>query len=397
MMDFTGKIFGSYRLHKLIGSGGYADVYEAVHVVLRRRAAIKVLRVRVNPQDIQAVRKSLNEALVVNKLKHPHIIPILDCNIQYGFPYIVMPYIKNGSLRQIYGEGARLSWNSMIDYVRQIAETLTFVHSHNLVHQDVKPENMLLGDNGCILLCDFGTVSFIQYTGVHASQECVGTVGYMAPERFTGDLQTPATDVYSLGVVVYSWLTGRLPFTGSASEVVLKHLHAPPPIQPLQALGIDPAVQRVLLKALAKNPRKRFQSAMEFYKALRNAKRSSIQRQCIQQGHRTHPGRSLFRWEEMSCIVATGMLLSFLLAAAFYICGVELRTDLTISLICLSLFLLGGVSIRKNWLALQVIFTNYTVAIMIGILAQSLASFCLALPILLLISAFIGFFKGCYI
>ena len=394
MLDFTGKVFGSYKLLRFIGHGGYATVYEAVHIWLGEHVAVKVLNMRVNPRNTQEVRKSLSEALIANRLKHPHIIPIIDCNIQNGIPYIVMPYVKNGSLRRVHAEGVPLPLDTVIGYVRQIAETLTFVHSHNLIHQDVKPENMLLGDNGNILLSDFGTVGFIQNTGPHAPSELIGTVGFMAPERFTNDIQTPASDVYSLGVVVYKWLTGRLPFTGTASEIALKHVHAPPSTRPLHAQGIDLAIQRVLLKALAKNPRNRYQSAVEFYQALRAATRGADQPRHMPQGRQAHPNRMLFGWVDMSIIVAISMFLSPLPSLILYIRGVPLETDIPIWLICLPLLLIVGVLIRKNRLALQFILADFAVAVMIGLFAQSLVLFCFVLPGLLLISAFIGLLRG---
>jgi serine/threonine protein kinase len=392
-MDFTGKVFGSYKLLRLIGQGGYADVYEAVHIWLGDHMAVKVLRIRVNPRDTQAVRKSLSEALIANRLKHPHIIPIIDCNVQNGIPYIVMPYMKNGSLHRVHARDVPLPLDTVIDYVRQVAETLTFVHSHHFIHQDVKPENMLLDDDGNILLSDFGTVGFIQSTGPHAPQELIGTVGFMSPERFTGDIQTPASDVYSLGIVVYKWLTGRFPFTGTASEIAFKHVHAPPATQPLHVQGIDPAIRRVLLKALAKNPRNRYQSAMEFYDALIAAKRVADQRQHMPQGRRTRPKQRLLGWVEMSIIVVISLFLSPLPSIILYIKGFQLGTDIPVWLVCLTFLLIVGGLIRKNRLALQFILADFAVAVMIGIFAQSLALFCFALPGLLIISAFIGLWK----
>lgn len=398
VMDFTGKVFGSYKLLALVGWGGYANVYRGVHFWLRTPVAVKVLNIQVDPRDREAVRQSLQEALIANYLKHAHIIQILDCGIQHGIPYIVMPYMQNGSLRQVHGQHAQLPWDTIIDYVRQVTKALTFIHSRNLIHQDVKPENMLLADDGTLLLSDFGTAGFIESTGTHYPQAPIGTVSFMAPERFTDAVQTPASDVYSLGMVVYLWLTGDLPFHGTKSEIIDKHLYTPLPTRPLTAMGIDPAIQRVLLTALAKNPRDRYQSVLEFYKALKNAKMAADQTQRVPTTRRrTRPNRRLFRWGEMSIIFFLSMFTSPLPPVVCYIRGVQIGTDVLIWLICLSLLSFLGILICKNWLALRFVFAAFAVAVVISFLTQSWPIFCLAFYSSLLLSTITGFLKGYYV
>jgi len=394
MEDFTGSVFGSYKLLEMVGSGGFANVYRAVHIWLGTPAAVKVLNIYVNPRDKEAVRRSLQEALIANHLRHRNIIPILDCNIQHGIPYIVMPYIKNGSLRQVHGQHVRLPWDTIIDYIGQVTAALTLMHSHKLIHQDVKPENMLLDDNGNILLSDFATVAFIEHTGPHYSHVPVGTVSYMAPERFTEGIQTPASDVYSLGIVVYEWLIGRPPFSGTHSEIAYKHLYAPVPTRHMKAMGIEPAIQRVLLKALAKNPLDRYQSALELYEALKNAssvgnysKRKRLRRWLCK-------NRQSVKWTEMPIIFVTSLFISPLLSVGCYLLGVSIGTDVLIWQISLGIFSHFGSLIRKNWLAFGFSFTSLTVAIIIGFLAHLWLVFCFIFPGLLLISALIGLLKG---
>src|SRR2546426_529808 len=162
MMNFSGHTFGHYYLQERIGGGGYADVYKALDIFLRRHVAVKVLKARVNPNDLQDVLRNAQEARTAARLKHPHIVAIIDFNIQGDIPYIVMEYAKNGSLRHMYPRGEPLACETIIDYVWQITEALTFTHAHGIVHQDVKPENLLLSDNNEVLVSDFGTVAFIQ-------------------------------------------------------------------------------------------------------------------------------------------------------------------------------------------------------------------------------------------
>ncbi len=396
MTDYSGKVFGSYKLLRPIGSGGNADVYEARHIWLKNHVAVKVLNIRVNPRDSQAVRKSLREALIANRLRHPHIIPILDCNVQNGIPYIVMPLVRNGALSQVYGREICLPWDTLIDYIRQATEALTALHAQGFIHGDIKPQNLLLQENGNLLLGDFGTVAFIQHTTGHSQEAHNGTIAYMAPERFTNGKQTPASDVYSLGIVTYQWLAGRLPFTGSTPEIMFKHLYAPVPIRPLHALGIDPAIQQVLLKALAKNPRDRYQSAIQFYEALKEAGKMAAQslRQAQPQGRQSNSAKRLFRWLEMTVILMTSMLVSFLPGIVLYIKGVAPGTGVPISLVCMFLLLSSGSLVRKNWLTLKFTFADFAVALMFGIITQSLTIFYVMLPLLLLISAIFSFWRG---
>ncbi len=386
MTNFSGHYFRHYYLQKRIGSGGYADVYKALDIFLDRYVAVKVLKVRVNPNDLQAVHQNAREARIAANLRHPHIVGVIEFDIHYDIPFIVMEYAENGSLRRIHRAGDRLPWETIIDYVRQITEALTFIHAHGIIHQDVKPENILLGDNYEILVSDFGTVAFIQNTGPQNVQECIGTPSYMAPERFTNDDPTPASDIYSLAVIVFEWLTGEPIFFGSTPEIIWQHRFIIPSTKRMTALGIKPDIQHVLLKALAKNPWDRYQSAAEFYAALKSAGRVPAQETTID--------KLSDKWGEMSFIFTISISISLLLGIGLYLVGVRLEIDLLSIQVCLLLLPVLSALIRKNWLAIRFALVVPVVAAFIGFLLHSRLSFWWALPISLIVCSIIGLLRG---
>jgi hypothetical protein len=271
MIDYAGQRLGNYRLLKVLGSGGFARVYLGEHIYLKTPAAIKVLQTRLT-QD--ALNQFLAEARTIARLSHPNIIRVLEFGIQDETPYLVMNYAPYGSLRQRHPAGSVLTPGRVLSYVRQMAAALQYAHERQIIHRDVKPENMLLGDNFVLLLSDFGIAMRAPGTGVtrtpYAPPNAAGTTTYMAPEQIDG-APTPASDQYALGVVVYEWLCGSPPFVGGEMLVALQHLQAsPPPLREKQPT-ISPAIEMVVLKALAKDPRERFASVADFARALEAA------------------------------------------------------------------------------------------------------------------------------
>lgn len=267
MSDLVGQQVGNYRLVRLLGSGGFADVYLARHVYLDSPAAIKLLRASLGQQDLDDFR---GEAQTLVRLIHPHIVRLLDFGVQDGAPFLVMDYAPNGTLRQRHQRGERLALATVVDYVDQVASGLQFAHDQKIVHRDVKPENMLLGRQQEILLSDFGIAVVAQSTRADLARDATGTIAYMAPEQIQAHPR-PASDQYSLGIVVYEWLSGARPFAGSFTEVAAKHLMVPPP--PLHELlpTVSPEVEAVIATALAKDPKQRFSSVQAFAVALRAA------------------------------------------------------------------------------------------------------------------------------
>jgi eukaryotic-like serine/threonine-protein kinase len=266
MPDLVGQQLGNYRLVRLLGHGGFADVYLGEHVFLQTQAAIKILQTRVTDSDMEGF---VNEARTIALLKHPHIIRILDFGVQDNIPFLVMEYAPNGTLRQRYPKGTRLSPATIVSCVNQVASALQYAHEQKLIHRDVKPENMLLGANHEILLGDFGIAMLLQ-TSRYQAQEVIGTVVYMAPEQLQGQPRS-ASDQYSLGIVAYEWICGDRPFKGSFTETYSQHLFVPPPSLREKIPELPLAVEQVVMKALAKEPQQRFASVQEFAHALEQA------------------------------------------------------------------------------------------------------------------------------
>src|SRR5437764_4432900 len=263
-----GQQLGNYRLTQLIGRGNFADVYRGQHIHLNTQAAIKVLHGQLTDNDLA---NFIHEARVIAHLRHPHIVQILDFGVENSTPFLIMEYAPNGNLRQRHQQGTSLALETILPYVRQIADALQFAHDQKLIHRDVKPENMLLGSNNEVLLSDFGIALVTQNSLSQSTEDVViGTMAYMAPEQIQGKARL-ASDQYALGVVVYEWLSGMKPFNGSYIEIVTQHLSAAPPPLNEQALAIPHAVQQVVQRALAKDPHQRFPRVQDFADALEQA------------------------------------------------------------------------------------------------------------------------------
>jgi serine/threonine protein kinase len=267
MADLVGRQFGHYRLTRLLGRGGFADVYLGEQIYLESQAAIKVLSAPLAPE---ASSGFLNEARTLVRLAHPRIIRLLDYGVQEQMPFLVMEYAPGGTLRERHPGGQRPPLPTVVDYVKQVAEALHYAHNERLIHRDVKPANLLLGRHGEILLSDFGIALLAHSSRSQRTEEIVGTISYMAPEQIQGK-PCQASDQYALGVIAYEWLSGNRPFSGSFVEVAVKHCLAQPP--PLRAarLGLPAAVEAVVLRALARHPHQRFASVQAFAAALREA------------------------------------------------------------------------------------------------------------------------------
>ena len=254
MTDLLGHQLGNYRLIRLLGHGGFADVYLGEHIHLNTLAAIKVLDARLTADEITQFR---NEARTIARLEHPHIVRVLDFGVEDRLPFLVMSYAPNGTLRQRHPKGTRLTPGEVLPYIKQVADALQYAHNEKLIHRDVKPENMLLDRNNQILLSDFGLAMASYSSSQESPRDVSGTIAYMAPEQTRGKPR-PASDQYALGIVAYEWLCGTRPFNGSYQEIAVQHVLNPP--QPLHEYEptISPALEAVVLKALAKDPHAAF-------------------------------------------------------------------------------------------------------------------------------------------
>lgn len=271
MVDRVGQRLGNYRLLRMVGQGGFADVYLGEHVHLRTQAAIKVLQLRLGENNVQSF---LNEARTIAHLVHPYIIRVLDFGVQDNTPFLVMDYAPKGTFRQRFLQGNPLPAPPLFPYVKQAATALQYAHDKKLIHRDVKPENMLIGPNDEVLLSDFGFAMIQSSVARTSSAETAGTAAYMAPEQLQGKPH-PASDQYALGIVAYEWLTGHCPFHGTFFEIASQHMLAPPPALHKEVPSISPELEQVVMTALAKDPTQRFASVRAFATALERACLSS--------------------------------------------------------------------------------------------------------------------------
>ena len=258
-----------YELQELIGGGGMADVYKARDILLDRTVAVKILHEQFK-RDTEFIQKFHREAQAAAKLSHPNIVNIYDVGVMGDDHYIVMEYVPGSTLKDRIKQEGHLSVADALHVARDIASALAHAHANNLVHCDIKPHNILMMADGSAKVADFGiaravTESTMTYTG-----NVVGSVHYFSPEQAKGTLITPKSDVYSLGVVLYEMLTGRVPFDGENQvAIAMQHIHnRPTPIEKIVP-DVPASLNAVCMKALAKNPVYRYQSAKEMASDLR--------------------------------------------------------------------------------------------------------------------------------
>jgi serine/threonine protein kinase len=269
MDELIGKAFGPYTIVEKIAEGGMAVVYKGFQESLNRYVAIKVLRGEL-AQDQQFIARFRREALAAGKLSHPSILQVYDAGVAHGVYYIVMDYAQGGTLKELTRWGP-MDPERAASLIAQVADALGYAHQQGLVHRDVKPTNILLTRDGRPLLTDFGIAKALYETSqLTRTGTSIGTPDYMAPEQIEGKPVDGRTDIYSLGIVLYELLSGRVPFRASTPVALLyKQINDPPP--PLRSLNVEvPSwLEAVLDKALAKRPQDRFQQASEFAQALR--------------------------------------------------------------------------------------------------------------------------------
>ena len=270
----VGQLLGNYRLIRLLGRGGFAEVYLGKHIYIETQAAVKVLS---TPLVGEYLQRFIREAKIVASLEHPHIVRVLDFGIEEEkeTPFLVMSYAAHGTMRQRYPKESTISLDEVLSYVQHIAPALQYAHDRKIIHRDIKPENMLVGNQGEILLSDFG-IAMITATSISKqAKTTAGTVVYMAPEQISGK-PCRASDQYALGVVVYEWLCGQPPFQGSFFEICAQHLHSLIPSLRKKRPEIPLEVEQCIIKALAKDPQERFANVQDFAWALQEAGRRAI-------------------------------------------------------------------------------------------------------------------------
>jgi serine/threonine protein kinase len=283
-----GKTLGSYVLEKLLGYGGTSAVFLAQQHEPERKVAVKVFLPRTGMSvrmQRDFYRRFLREAEAASKLSHAHILPIYAYGEQDGLPYIVMPYMPGGTLSAYLNKRGPLSLQEAQWYLDQIASALDYAHEQGCVHCDVKPANMLLDQDGHLMLSDFG-IARLARTSIDPEQtealhhkEILGTPEYISPEQALGHQVDGRSDIYSLGVTLFFMVAKRMPFRADSTiALALLHIHESPPSLALIRGDVSPKLDQVVQKALAKDPDERFQSAGEFSAAFANAIESDVQK-----------------------------------------------------------------------------------------------------------------------
>ena len=271
MTSLTGHSLGYYHLLAELGGGGMATVYRAYDTRTGRLVALKLLLPHLW-HDREFVERFRREARNAAALRHPNIVPVYESGIVEGYPYLAMAYVEGGSLAErLLWQRGPLPLDRAADVLTQVAAALDYAHAQGLVHRDVKPSNVLLARDGQALLTDFGIAKAAWDSKLTQTGTRVGTPAYMAPEQARGQAVGPWTDVYALGVVLYEMVTGRPPFQGNTDAVLYQHVHEPPPPPRRLNPALPPVAERVILRALAKDPARRYRTAGELAAAFQRA------------------------------------------------------------------------------------------------------------------------------
>jgi WD40 repeat protein/serine/threonine protein kinase len=271
MEDLSGKQLGTYRIVEPLGEGGMAAVFKAYQASMDRYVAIKVLPKQL-AKDPQFVGRFNQEALLLAKLQHPHILPVFDYGASEGYSYLVMPLVKSGTLADQL-TSSPVALKRMRTIISQVGDALDYAHSQGLVHRDVKPSNVLLDERGNCLLTDFGIARMVEGTARFTSSGAImGTPAYMSPEQGRGDKVDARTDIYSLGIMLYEMAVGRVPFQAETPiAIIFKHIQEPLPMPRKLNPALPEALERVILKSLAKDQGDRYNSAADMVAALQAA------------------------------------------------------------------------------------------------------------------------------
>jgi serine/threonine protein kinase/Tol biopolymer transport system component len=270
--NLVGKRLGQYEIQSLIGKGGMSTVYRAYQPSVNRTVAIKTLPPEFLHDGTFLVRFE-REARLIAQLEHFHILPVYDAGQAEGIPYIVMRYLPGGSLADLMQRYGRFSAQEAVPIIQQIAAALDYAHQRGVIHRDVKPSNILLDEEGNAYLSDFGIARVREATAAMTGSGLVGTPAYLAPEVGRGDrVIGPSVDIYALGVTLFQMLTGKVPFRAETPiKQIMMHVTEPVPAPSSLNPEITPAVEAVVLRALAKEPAQRFKTAEAMARALAEA------------------------------------------------------------------------------------------------------------------------------
>ena len=261
MID-KGYLLGErYRIIDTLGEGGMANVYLAEDIILQRKVAVKILRLDLQNEP-QTQARFQREALATSELSHPNIVSVLDVGTDHGLPYMVMEYVDGPDLKEYIRQNAPLDLHEVIRIMDQILSAVALAHKHNVIHRDLKPQNILMDKRGNIKIADFGIAVALNHSSVTQTNSVMGSVHYMSPEQTRGGLVTKQSDIYSLGIILYELITGTVPFNGDTPvSIALKHAQEPIPSIRKKDQSVPQALENVVLKATAKDPRDRYATA----------------------------------------------------------------------------------------------------------------------------------------
>lgn len=261
MID-KGYLLGDrYRIIDTLGEGGMANVYLAEDIILQRKVAVKILRLDLQKEP-QTLARFQREALATSELSHPNIVSVLDVGTDHGLPYMVMEYVDGPNLEEYIQKKSPLDLHEVIRIMDQILSAMTLAHKHNVIHRDLKPQNVLMDKKGNIKIADFGIAVALNQSSITQTNSAMGSVHYMSPEQTRGGLVTKQSDIYSLGIILYELITGKVPFNGDTPvAIALKHAQEPIPSIRKKDPKVPQALENVVLKATAKDPRDRYASA----------------------------------------------------------------------------------------------------------------------------------------
>ena len=269
-MNLIGKMLaGRYEILEEVGKGGMAHVYKARCHFLDRLVAVKVLKEE-HREDKEFVHRFNTEAQAAARISNPHIVSIYDVGYEEGLYYIVMEYIKGVTLKEYISEKGALSWREAGEYAAQICEGLEEAHKKSVIHRDVKPQNIIMTEDGVLKVTDFGIARASSQATMTMANSTIGTVHYLSPEQARGGYTNERTDIYSLGVVLYEMLTGRLPFDdNTAVAIAIKHIQEKPILPRILNNDIPKSMEDIVMKAMNKEQDLRYASAADMLKDLR--------------------------------------------------------------------------------------------------------------------------------